>query len=33
MTAEERAVLNKFKKVAEIFIVEDRKLLKELAKR
>ncbi len=33
MTAEERLVLKKFKKAADIFIVEDRKLLKELAKR
>lgn len=33
MTTDEKAVLKKFKKVADISIAEDRKLLKELAKR
>ena len=32
MTAEERIIIKKFKKAADIFIVEDRELLKELAK-
>ena len=33
MTAEEIKRIKKFKRVAKIFIAEDKKLLKELAKR
>jgi len=33
MSAEELRKLKKFKKIAKIFIAEDKKLLKELAKR